>query len=155
MQFSTQQDIEAPIETVFENLTCFELFERAAMRRGVEVRRKDSKTTFGVGTQWDVRFMLRGKERDVAVEIATCVPSTDLVVALLSDNIAGAVRCELFSLSKTRTRVAVVTELTPKTLPARLIIQSLKLTKSTLNQKYKARIAEFAAEIEARYRDTI
>jgi uncharacterized protein YndB with AHSA1/START domain len=154
MQFSTQQDIEAPIETVFENMTSFEVYETAAMRRGAEVRRKDTLSSPGVGAQWDVRFMLRGKERDVAVEIVTFVPPTDLVIGLGSRNITGSVRCELFPLSKTRTRMIVAAQIKPLTLPARLLIQSLKLTKKTLAEKYKSRIADYAADIEARHRDT-
>ncbi|MGA9434540.1 MAG: SRPBCC family protein [Roseobacter sp.] len=154
MQFSARQDIEAPIEIVFENMTTFEVYERAAMRRGAEVRRNDTLTSPGAGAQWDVRFMLRGKERDLMLEVLSCVPPTDLVVSLNSKNITGSVRCDLFALSKTRTRLTVITEIRPLTLPARLLIQSLKLTKSTLTQKYKTRIADFAAEIEARQADT-
>jgi len=155
MQFSAKQDIEAPIKTVFENMATFEVYERAAMRRGAEVRRKDTLAEPGVGAQWDVRFMLRGKQRDLTLEVTSFVPPTELVVSLNSKNISGSVRCELFALSKTRTRLMVATEFRPLNLPARLLIQSLKLTKSTLSQKYQTRISDFAAEIETRHRDTV
>lgn len=155
MQFSAQQDIEAPIEAVFEKMTAFEVYERAAMRRAAEVRRSDVLPAPGVGAKWDVLFMLRGKKRDLALEVTTYVPPTDLVVSLESKNITGSVRCELFALSKTRTRLIVETEIRPLTLPARLLVQSLKLTKSALTEKYKTRIADFAAEIETRHTDTV
>lgn len=150
MHFSTQQDVAAPIAQVFASLTRFEVYERAAMRRGAEVVRKDGLGAAAVGARWDARFMLRGKERELAIEIAAFEPPTDMVLSLNSKNITGAVRFELFALTKNRTRMTVETDVRPLTLAARLFIQSLSLTKAALNKRYRTRIADFAAEIEAR-----
>lgn len=150
MHFSSQQDVDAPIEQVFEMLTRFDIYERAAMRRGAEVVRKDALNEVGLGAHWHATFALRGKMREIAIEVATFVPPTDMVLSLNSRNITGAVRFELFALSKSRTRMMVETDLRPLTLAARLFIQSLSLTKSALNKRYRTRIADFAADIEAR-----
>jgi len=40
----------------------------------------------------------------------------------------------------------------PKTLPARLLMQSAKLTRNTLNKRYKTRIGHFAEDLEDRYK---
>ncbi len=150
MQFSARQDIDAPIDRVFDMLAEFEIYERAAMRRGAEVCRNDALSEAAVGAQWDVQFMMRGKERQVALQVVTFARPNELVVDMNSKNITGSVRCDLFALSKMRTRATIVTEIKPLTLPARLLIQSAKLTKGTMTQKYKTRIAEFAREIEER-----
>ena len=41
-------------------------------------------------------------------------------------------------------------EMRPKTLAARVVIQSLRLAKASLSRKFKKRVAEFAAELERR-----
>jgi len=63
MKFSTKEDIEAPIDVVFEMLCDFEMFERGAMRRSAEVQWTDIKTVRGVGMTWSAMFNLRGKRR--------------------------------------------------------------------------------------------
>lgn len=148
MKFSTREDIEAPIERVFDRLSSFEQHENAARQRGAKVRLADTVSPYGLGTVWDVSVMVRGKERDVVMEIVRFDRPTDIIVDLRSRSITGHITCELFALARTRTRMLVAVELRPETLKARLLIQSLKLTKSSLDQKYRARIAEMVAEIE-------
>ena len=55
-------------------------------------------------------------------------------------------------LSQNRTRIAIPVEMSPKSLSARLFLQSLKLAKSNLTRRFKLRVTEFAEEVEDRYR---
>ncbi len=150
MHFSSQQDVAVPIAQVFDTLTQFDIYERAAMRRGADVVRKDTLGEAAAGAHWQARFMLRGKERDLAIEIATFQRPTEMVLSLNSSNLTGAVRFELFALSKSRTRMTVETDIRPLTLSARLFVKSLSLTKPALNKRYSTRIADLVADIEAR-----
>ena len=61
MHFSSQQDVAVPIAQVFDTLTQFDIYERAAMRRGADVVRKDTLGEAAAGAHWQARFMLRGK----------------------------------------------------------------------------------------------
>ena len=79
MKFSTKEDIEAPIEAVFEMLCDFESVEWAAMRRGAEVQRSDTKTAIGVGMSWRGTFNLRGKRRQVDIEMVTFDKPNEMV----------------------------------------------------------------------------
>ena len=152
MKFSTKEDIEAPIDAVFAMLCEFESFERAAMRRGAEVQRMDQMPQPGVGMTWRAIFEMRGKKRDVEIEMVTFDRPTEMVLESRSSGLLGEMSFELMPLSRKRTRVVVTLEVKPLNLSARLLIQSMKLAKSSLTAKYKLRVSEYANSMEERYR---
>ena len=51
------------------------------------------------------------------------------------------------ALSKTQTRFQVSTILKPKTLTARLLVQSMKMTRSKYNQRFQKRVAAVTNEL--------
>ena len=150
MKFSTREDINAPIEEVFKALCAFEIYERAAMRRGAEVRRRKEPEIAGLGTTWDARFVMRGKERDVTLEVVKFDQPDFMEIAMKSKAFTGAIEFELIALSRNRTRLVIGFDVRPLTLPARLLLQSLKLTKSTLDQKYRMRVSTFISVMQER-----
>ncbi len=152
MKFSTNEDIEAPIQAVFDMLSDFEHFERAALRRGAEVQRVDEMTVPGPGMTWDAVFELRGKRRELQLEMVTYDRPNEMVLESTSPGMLGQMSFELIALSRGRTRVKVELEVKPLNLSARLLVQSLKLAKKKLAQRYKLRIAEYAKGMEDRYR---
>ena len=154
MKFSTKEDIEAPIDKVFEMLCDFDTFERSAMRRGAEVQRRDTLTVPGVGMTWDASFSMRGKQRDIRLVMARFDPPNEMVLESTSTSLLGTMRLELMALSRTRTRVMVSFEMKPQNLSARLLIQSLKLAKTSLTKRYKLRVAEYTKGMEERYQRT-
>jgi hypothetical protein len=152
MKFSSQEDIEAPMENVFEMLCAFDYYERAAMRRGADVARVNDWRIAEVGAKWNAEFMLRGKLRKIQLEIARFDRPTALVLNMTSKGLSGVIGFDLIELSRTKTRMIVGFELRPLTLPARLLVQSLKLTKTSLTKRYKQRVADYVEEMEDRYR---
>ena len=58
---------------------------------------------------------------------------------------------ELVALSKNRTRVMMSVDIKPLNLSARLLVQSLKLAKTSLTKKFKLRVSEFAKTLEERH----
>ena len=155
MKFSTKEDIEAPVDAVFDMLCDFESFERSAMRRGADVQRLDALTAPGVGMTWHAVFQLRGKRREIELEMVTFERPNEIVLESTSPGLIGEMGFELMALSRGRTRVTVEMEVKPLNLSARLLVQSLKLAKGSLNRKYKMRIAEYAKGMEERYSRTV
>ena len=58
---------------------------------------------------------------------------------------------ELVALSKNRTRIMLSFHIKPLNLSARLLVQSLKLAKTSLTKKFKLRAAEYAKTLEERH----
>ncbi len=151
MKFSTKEDVEAPVQAVFDMLCDFESFERAALRRGAVVQRADTMHQPGVGMTWNAVFPLRGKRRELTLEMVTFDRPNEMVIDSMSQGLAGQMSFELMPLSRNSTRVLVALEIKPLTLSARLWVQSLKLAKTTLTKKYKDRVAEYARGMEERH----
>lgn len=152
MKFSTKEDIEASIEATFSMLCDFETFERAAMRRGAEVQRTDTKTVPSVGMGWSAAFNMRGKRRQVEIEMVTFDKPNEMAFECRSQGLLTHFTIELVALSKSRTRLMVSFDIKPLNLSARLLVQSLKLAKTSLTKKFKLRVAEFAKTLEDRHK---
>ncbi|MEO0937769.1 MAG: SRPBCC family protein [Pseudomonadota bacterium] len=151
MKFSTREDVEAPIEDTFEMLTDHESFARQAMRRGAEVQRTDSLAQMGPGMAWDVTFTMRGRRRQLALQMVKFDRPNEIEMNFVSDGMQGTFTAECLALSRSRTRIQIALELKAQNLSARLLLQSLKLAKTSLTKRFKLRVADYAKTMEERY----
>jgi hypothetical protein len=152
MKFVTKEDIECPIAHVFAQVADFAGFERQALRRGANVRRTDQKPQQGLGSGWHVVFSFRGKERQMQAVVTAWDPPNGYGVQSSSSGIDGTVVVELVPLSRNRTRLSLSIELKPKTIAARIMVQSLRLGRGTLQRRLDLRMSDYASEIVERYR---
>ncbi|WP_412504371.1 SRPBCC family protein [Roseovarius sp. SYSU LYC5161] len=155
MQFGTREDIAAPVDHVFAELSDFHAFERSALRRGADVQRVDTLKAVGPGMAWDISFRLRGKQRKIKMELSAYEPPTRMVFSSRSTSMGGTMTVDLVALSRGRTRMALDIELVPKTLSAKLLVQSLKLARGNLRKRFRLRVADFANDIEDRYKGAV
>lgn len=152
MKLSTRHDIAAPIEYVFERASDFETFERQALRRGISIERVDELPAPDVGMRWNAEFQYRGKRRKLQAELSRFDKPNGLLIQSVSGGVEADFDVEFLPLSRNRTRVRVGLELVPRTITARLLVQSLKLGKARLHERLNARIGKLGKEIEARHR---
>lgn len=148
MKLSTRTDIAAPAEFVFARLADFGSFEKMAMRRGISLRRLDALIEPGAGMSWDIGFRFRGKQRQMVTDIRRYDVPELIEYAGQSNSFEAVMELFLTELSKSRTRLQVGLELKPRTLGARLMIQSAKLGKGNLERRFRERVEHFAADIE-------
>lgn len=150
MKMATREDITAPIESVFEQLADFDGFERAAMRRGAEVVRTDALSAPGPGMAWSARFSYRGRARKANIELADFDAPERLRAMVISTGVEMELVVELVAMSRTRTRMNLALDVRPRTIPARLMIQSMKLARQTVLKRFRKRVGDYAADLEER-----
>ena len=146
MKFVAREDIELPIAQVWTLLNEFETFERAAMRRGAEVLSTGERGRHA----WTISFTFRGKRRKLAVRLDRTDPPNAMAFSGEGKALEGNVALELVELGPRRTRLSVASEVRPRTLAARLFLQSARLARARLVKRYQGRIAQLATMIESR-----
>lgn len=152
MKLTAKNDVEAPVDFVFAQLADFEGWERAAMRRGAEVARLDSMTRVGPGMTWSALFQYRGKERKTTIRLDAIKPTSSLSLTGMSRLMDGVMVINVLDLAAKRTRVEVRLDIKPKTIAARLLIQSLRLARARVERRFSQRVAQMSIEIEDRFR---
>ncbi|GAA0312969.1 SRPBCC family protein [Rhodovulum strictum] len=149
MKFSTREDIGLSIEEVFSVLTDFDRLQRAAMRRGAVVTRVDTLAAPGPGMAWAAQFTFRGKPRWVHTELTGFRPPETLVVQSTISGLTSVGTVDLVQLSPAQTRIAVAVDLRPQTVPARLFLQTLRMAKGRMSDRFTSGVARFARDLEA------
>lgn len=150
MELSAQEDIDAPMEAVFAELSDFENIERQALRRGVKISRSDDMQGTGPGMCWDVEASFRGKLRSIAIEMTGFTAEERMSFKSVTGGLEAETVVDVVALSKGRTRVVFTSVLLPKTLSARLLVQSLKLGKAGIEKRFRKRMAGLARELETK-----
>ncbi|TCP44418.1 SRPBCC family protein [Rhodovulum marinum] len=149
MKFSAREDIDLAIEDVFEVLSDFDRMERAALRRGAEISRIDTLAAPGPGMIWAAEFTFRGKRRALRTELTGFLPPENIVVESTVSGLTGISTVDLVRLSPRRTRMAVAIDLRPQTIPARMFLQTLRLAKTRMSQRFKSGLTRFARDLES------
>jgi uncharacterized protein YndB with AHSA1/START domain len=152
MKFTGQTEVAAPLNQVFEAFADFESFQRIAMRSGAEIERVDALAEPGRGMTWRVRAELRGKPRRFDVELTDYEPPDMLLYLAKSEMFEVEMKIDLVRLSARETRANLTVDVTPKTIAARLLLQSARLTKSSINKRLRTGMRKLGAWIENRAR---
>lgn len=151
MKLTAKTDLEVPAAFVFATLVDHPSWEREAIRHGVEVERPPGTPDSGVGAEWRIRGHFRGKARKVQIRIAEMTPGQRLALAVDSPSIEGVVQIEVMVLSPRRSRLRTDLEVKPKTLAARLFINTMRLAKGRVQARFERGLGQLGARIKDRY----
>lgn len=148
MKFSARFDTDSTAEDLFDMLGDFPRFERMLMNRGASVSRVDPAQGSGVGTGWVIGFKWRGKVRSLRLEVTRHDRPEKLSMAGGSDSLDIAIDATVIALSRSRSRLIFETDIRPRNMKARLMLQTAKLGKPQLDRKFERRIAEFLDDLQ-------
>lgn len=147
MKFSTRQDTDLSPEVLFDTLGDFDRLERVLIRRGASVQRVDPAKEPGVGKAWDIQFDWKGKRRDMRMSVTRFDRPEVITLEGVSDMFEIAINMEFIALARTKSRLQFEADVRPRSMKARLLIQTAKLGKAQLDRKFALRIAEFLGEV--------
>lgn len=149
MKFSTRFDVDSTAEDLFASIGDFGRIERMLMRRGVSVSRIDPSQEPGTGIGWLLGFDWRGRARNLRLAVTRHDRPERLSMAGESDALEIAIDATVIGLSRTRSRLIYETEIRPRNMRARLMLQTAKLAKPQLDRKFKRRMADFLTDLRA------
>lgn len=152
MNFTGRTEIKANINATFAAFADFEAFERSVRRSGAEIERVDELTTPGPGMMWRIVADFRGKTRKIDVELKDYDPPEALLFSGVSTGFDAEIKIDLIPLSGRETRARISADITARSLAAKLILQSARLTKGKLNKRFRERFRRFGDEMTQRIR---
>ncbi|MGL4238543.1 hypothetical protein [Tabrizicola sp.] len=151
MKLTAKTDLEVPAAFVFASLIDHVSWEREAVRNGVEVERPEGSPQTGVGAAWRIRAHFRGRSRKILIKIEDLQPDQRLGFAVDSPSAEGTISLEVMVLSPRRSRLRSDVEIKPKTLAARLFINTMRLAKGRVVSRFESRLGKLGARIKERY----
>jgi hypothetical protein len=154
MKLTAKTDLDVPASFVFAMLADHASWEREAVKRGAEVERPADLPLTGVGAGWQVRFPFRGKRRSMALRLLTLEEDRALAFSFTGQALEGNASLELAALSPRRTRLKVQLLAKPRTLGARLFLNTLRLARRRVQARFELRLSQLAARIEDRHAQT-
>lgn len=151
MKLTAKTDLDAPISFVYECLSDHPTWEREAAARGIAVERPADMPMSGLGAGWLVRLPYRGKLVKILLRLTNMVRDQDLGFDFQSTSIEGDLGISVMSLSPRRTRLHLAIEIRPRTLAARLFLNTLRLGRGRVQSRLDMRVQQMGMQIQNRY----
>lgn len=148
MKFTSRVEIDAPAQAVFDELCDYESIDKLARKRAISLKRTDKLTQPGVGMSWTSQFQFRGRVRDMDLRITRHEPPDTLEYIGQTQGFEVACLMQIVSLARSRSRLIVTIEIRPKSLGARLLVQSARLGKSGLDRRFEDRVRRFGEKLD-------
>lgn len=147
MKFSTRIDTDLPAERLFEAVGNFDAIERLLIARGASVVRIDPAAEPDTVMGWHIGFDWRGLPRKLRLAVTRFDRPERVMMVGRSDALDLSINTTIVALSRVRSRLLFETEVRPRNMKARLMLQTAKLGKSQLDRRYQRRVEEFVTQM--------
>lgn len=152
MRLKAIHQIKAPKDYVFERISDFDSFERYIHEIGGTADRTDDVAGIQPGMSWHISGTFRKKHREVDLTLDHFHPSDKIKYAVETENMNAAIFFELSDTAAGETELALFIDPEARNISARLVLQSVKLAKKTIEKRITSRIEAFGNRIEADYK---
>jgi uncharacterized membrane protein len=152
LKFKVADDVEAPVDWVWEGFTDFAAIEADIRARDTELSRVGDWKEAALGVAWRGSVPVRGKVRTIDARIAAFAPEERLLVESRIGGMACTYEVTFAPLTGGSTRVSVVLELKASTLSARLLLQTLKIARRKVIQRLDGAVVRQGQAVEADWR---
>lgn len=151
MKFSTRVDSDMPADQLFTAITDFDALERLMVGRGASVQRIKPAEEPGIAMGWKIGFDWRGKARQMRLAVVRFDRPEQVAMTGRSEALELFVNATVVALSRAKSRLIFETEIRPRTMRARLMLQTAKLGKSQLDRRYARRVVDFVEQMSTRH----
>lgn len=138
MKFSARKDVEMTAQALFAALSDFDRLERILRRNRAEVTALDP--AIEGAKAWDIGFDWRGRHRTARFALTRHDPDEALQLTGSSESFDIVVDLTIVALTRNRSRVVCEANLRPRSMKARLLVQTAKLSKATLDSRFAQRL---------------
>ena len=138
------ETVAAPASAVFAQLSDFDDLARQLRERGARVERLADGAQ-GLPT-WRVRISWRGVERDLHVAVTERAPDSRVRAAVTSSEFSGAITATVTP-EGAGARLTVSGQAHGATLPARMLLQSLRLGQGRIAAGLQRRLRRYCDRI--------
>lgn len=147
MKFSTRMDTDLVATELFAAISNFDRFGQIIRRRRAQVEVLDPALTGSLA--WDLGFDLRGRRREFRFALSRHDPDEALRLTGVSELFNIEIDLMVVALTRSRSRLICRADVRPRTMKARLVIQTAKLGKAQLDERFAREVAGMLNDLTA------
>lgn len=136
----------------YEMACAYPRHETAARKAGFEVTRHGTVEDVLTDLHWTVAGQVRGRHREATVTVAEALPPVRLHIITQIGAIEAHGDLQFFEMGRNRCQMRAHVGLIPHTMSARLLVQSLRLSRHRITQRLHGALLQFARKAERRNR---
>ena len=143
-------EVELPAGRAFDAFTDVDRFEMMARRRGAKIRRHGGSNDPLTDVSWDVETTIRRKTRNFQVYISEIDAPGLIVYQMVSKQYEASARIYFLPVEDHASRVRVELRANPKTIAARIVLHSMRLSKNRIRRRMERGLKLYCQSIESR-----
>ncbi len=151
MIFVAQDEVHVPQDYAFSHFSDFISYEATALSYGADIRRVDGFQQVSQGVAWRGTVPIRGKTVGVEAKVTNFDPSRQSQMVTQAGGMTVTVDLSFEEMEPEKTRVTARAELRANTLAARLIVQSVRLARGSLQRRIDSKLVALGSKFEAEY----